>query len=288
MAVAIVDGPLGLEAKHLLRLVTLNDRGRVLSSDPTVYPWFELTDVTGLHDKAESDQPIDPLTGRIGEVKRRSQLRGKNVTYSGVAKALNMPSMRAAVTLLRNDASNENDLTVAISPHPAWGTIALSYFAHPAAFTCDESWSSVEIGSVPTVYQRPFVLTMRQHDPRYFALGDLVTVGAADGVAAAITAGGLAITEPVFTTASASATVDLENVTQGTLLRLLGLPGGGALIVDFVHRTVTQGGDDVTAYIDWSVSTWWDSDRYGVAPSAESLRVTGAGAWTVTVAPAVY
>lgn len=281
MAVTILNGPMGLSGRHSLRGLVLNQR-------PGLWPWVELLTITGLRDKPESDQPTDPLTGRWGEVKRRSQLRGKNVVYTGQVNALDLDTLDQAVTALEAVCCDESDTTMDISPDPARGSLVLSALGHVAAFTCDDDLTGRAVGDVPQWF-RPFVLTFRMRDPRFFAQATPVTVGAAAGVGVAITAGGNAPTEPVFVTASASGTVDVENTTQGTLLRLSGLAGGGALLVNFPARAVTQTGvGDVTGAIDWSASDWWDSDFYGVAPTAETVKVTGAGVWTATAVPAVF
>lgn len=280
MAVTILNGPMGLSGRHSLRGLVMNQPGS--------WPWVELLSISGLRAKAESDQPTDPLTGRWGEVMRWSQLRGKNVVYSGQVNALDLDTLDVAVSALAAVCSDESDTTLDISPDPARGGLVLSALGHPAAFTCDEDLTQREVGDVP-MWFRPFVLTFRMRDPRFFAQGAPVTVGAADGAGVALTAGGNAPTEPAVVTASASGTVDVENVTQGTLLRLSGLAGAGALLVDFPGRAVSQVGlGDVSGAIDWDASTWWDEDRYGVAPTAETIKVTGAGAWTVTAVPAVF
>lgn len=283
MSVALTDGPLGVEATHALGPVTLNQPGS--------YPWVRVKRITGLHDMANTDNPSDPLVGRSGVVLRRSQLREKNVTYSGTIEALTLPSLRATASALRTAASNLADQSITIAPHPTWGSISLVIFGRPIAYTSDDEQTR-SAQSLPSAYQRDFVLTFFMTDPRAYYVDGPVTAGAAAATADTITPGGTAPTEPTFSIAGATTgAIVLHNLTQGKQLAFLSgltLGGGDTLTVDFSKRTALKGSDDVTGFINWSSSDWWDEDAYGIAPTAESLRVDGAGAWTATAFPATY
>jgi hypothetical protein len=290
MSVALTDGLLGLEATWTLNGFTMNDLEGSL-------PRVRFTEVTGAHSTGDFDADSDPAAGRPGEVPRRGYQRGKSVTFAGVVEAATLPTLRAAVASLTAAASlprNGGDTTLTVSPHASWGTIALTLYGRPVAFSCPEKQQKGP-GALPSPYQREFVLTFRARDARALALDDPVSASAANDTADTIAPAGTADTEPVFLVdGPAGDTLDLLHVEQARKVRFVGLPldTGEVLTVVFglpaLRRSATIDGVDVSGYIDWTETTWWDDDAYGLAPSSQSVKVTGAGDWACSAFPAVH
>lgn len=285
MSVSITHGLLGLEAVWTFNSFDINDVSGGL-------PYARLDETT--LSSGDFDGADVPAIGRPGEVPTRAQLRGRSLPFSGSLCAADLPGLRALVAQFIAAASDTAQTSMRVAPHPDWGTVALTIFGSPRA------WSMVERQddgphSYPSAYQRGYVFTFRQRDPRAWALDDVETAGAANNTAATLTPGGLAPSEPYWVIAGpAGSVLDVQNVTTGKKLRFRDLPllSGHNLIVDFgattVRRSATIDGVDMTGYIDWSASNWWDPDTHGVDKAGASLKSTGAGAWTASAYPAVF
>jgi hypothetical protein len=280
--VAVLDGPLGLEAVHNLGGIDLNQQG--------VLPYFKLEKITGLHDVSDADDPRAPLPNEIGEVAYPALRRGKTVTYSGKVIGATRQDIRYLATQLRGVASSLIDTHITITPDPAYGTVVMELYGRPSAFTCDDDLTSFD--PTQSRWRSPFVLAFRMRDPRAWIPAQVQTASAGSGGTATLTLPGNAPSEPVFSIAGpASGAITLTHLGQAKALRFLGtipLGGGQTLLVDFGPRTATIGGVDVSGYVDWSVTDWWDRDAVGVGFGTNLLQVTGAGAFTVSAIPAVW
>ena len=291
MPASLADGPLGLEGRHTFNGITVNDIAGGL-------PYLKADRITGLHDVADADDPRDQNADQIGETAYPTLLRGKTVVYNGRVMGRTLLEARALATALRAAASSRADMPLAISPHPDLGGPTLTAYGRPIACPIDDE-QTLPPEALPTPYQRPFVLSFRLRDPRFFDLSAPDAAGAAAGTPAflgmtgPVAADGGAPGEPVFTVnGPTTAAVVLRHLGMSlelAFLPALALAGGDILTVDFLARQARVGATDVAGYVDWANSNWWDSDRIGLIPGiAQQVQVDGAGAWTVSAYNAVW
>ena len=289
MAPALTDGVPGLEGVHTLIPpnpwpgCTLNDwmdpsTGKTVQfADLTSFTRLQL--ISGLFDKPDSDDPRVNLVNQIGELPFPRQQRGKTIVYTGVAVGQTLSAMRNKVAAMRaacaTASSNPAGWQLSVQYDPTYDPTGMVFYAQgvPIAFTSDDAQGSGD--QSPSPYQRPFVLSFRLSDPRFW-VGNQITVGnptpIADGTTGTLTMVGTAPSEPTFTvhgSGSGSATIVLKNNTlisdtgHGTLQVDLpaAMASGDTLVVNFLARTVTftHSGvaHDYSGYIDWSQTDWW-------------------------------
>lgn len=289
MATDMLDGYLGLEAKHVwYDGFVLNDLSVWMPSSA----YAKLQRITGWHSLPEADDNRDPLTGRIGEIVYRSFPRGKSVSYEGDIIAINAQQLRRFGNQMRSafsDRSNEH--TMQVVPDADYGSTIWEYNARTVSFDMDDE-VTIDHLAVPTEYQQHFILTLRLSDPRYYLVGGASSVGPqAGGVHEIIDNAGTAPVDPTFTITvpSAAGGITIGNITQinprtGANYRLFfnsGVPAG-TLTVDFKARTASMGdGTDVLPLLNPTQSDWWDEDAVGLLPGNNELTVTGVTDWTV-------
>jgi hypothetical protein len=173
---------------------------------------------------------------------------------------------------------DEGEMTVA--PHPSYGDIAHFYKARVLQLDIGEQQQHGPT-RVPSPWIRPFVLSLRQADPRYFvteAFEDDFTMTTEYTVENL----GLADAEPKFTLTQEIAGMSwtLERRNPGTPVRELTisnitLTAGQSLVVYFGEPwgrrriVIEEAGEDevdVTRWIEFVSSDWWNERVSGLLP----------------------
>lgn len=280
-----------------------------------LWPRVLIDEIEGWRSRPDAEDNRDPAIGRIGEIPRRGQLRGKSLTYKGRVEALSATELEGyadefEAAFCHTETGRMVGTTHPLRPHQA----AVVFEAEPTGFDCPE-----ELTYGPhhenRGFGRPFVLTLRMSDPRFYAL-DGVAIASGEAPVVAFSAGGLALpqTPPVSPPAIAPASLPiyaapppdtvyafnagkapvdplievdgsspvLEALTLGKELVLTGA-GAGTHVVDFRRRTVTTNGQDRPDLPDLALSDWWDEAIHGLVPGLNEIRVAGAGPGAVRV-----
>jgi hypothetical protein len=135
-------------------------------SEKRVWPRYALKTVSGLHSLGEAEDNRDPAVGRIGEITRASEGRGKLVTYEGWIQARSLLSLRQADAAMREafserDGEGRMDVT--------WHPLNEEFAAESAKFY-EARVLGLDIVDVQENmrYERRFLLVLRMSDPRYF------------------------------------------------------------------------------------------------------------------------
>lgn len=131
-----------------------------------VWPHFKLRRVGGLMSLGDPEDNRDIPVGRIGELTRLANRRGKTVTYEGDIIARTLIELRTGEATLRAAfAEQSTEGRMDVSPHvlnTAFRDVPPKFFTARAliAEVIDEQGSSR--------WSRPFVVGLRMGDPRYF------------------------------------------------------------------------------------------------------------------------
>lgn len=319
MAPALTDGVPGLEGVHTLippspwPTCVMNDW-----MDPSTGQTVQFADlasftrlqlISGLFDRPDSDDPRVNLVNQIGELAFPRQQRGKTIVYTGVAVGQTLSAMRNKVAAMRaacaTASSNPAGWQLSVQYDPTYDPTGMVFYAQgvPIAFTSDDVQGSGD--QSPSPYQRPFVMSFRLADSRFWLPAKTISIGTptpiAGGTTGSLVMTGTAPSEPIFTvtgTGSGSATILLNHADLGRNLQVdlpAAMASGDTLVVDFLARTVvftpvsTGVPHDYSGYIDWSQTDWW-----GEAAAAQSLvigsntlYVTG-DSWSCSGNPAVW
>lgn len=283
MPPSMYDGIGGLEAVHWWDGIPLNRLD--------VLPRARLTRITGLHDAADADDNREPNLGFAGEQPYPSEERGRTIVYEGIIEARSLSDLRKFGTGLRAKCRSrfaEKQMTVSYDPaYNFYGS--MYYMAKALAFTADDE--QVNSPQSTYVYSRTFSLTVRQSDPRYYAITQSAT--AITAIPATINVNHVGSTDsPPY--------IDVSGpVTNGTVtLKRLGsnpkqlkfdsltIPGGQFARFDFRDRTAalhlqgsgTATGVDVIGRLKVTESDWWDEGEVGLREATtEQVRVEGNG-----------
>lgn len=280
MPVAVADGILGKEAVHIWTPFTgaalaLNNLGAT--------PRYMFETITGLHDLPDADNFRSNRIAAIGELTHPSGVRGKTVVYEGVIQARNSQEMRAMSNAMRtafSERSREGTMTAV--PHVAYGSEYHAYTARVESLKIDDSDIVINDGHPRSVYQRGFMLSLRQSDPRYYLPAHAVSEESDSG-SVNVTNIGSAHVDPIITIGGAFGTTAIGR--QGGPVLVVDLTTGDVeeLVFDFWARTVTvnNGETDVSSQINVMSSNWWDALVEGI-PKGDSL-VSHVGGTFITV-----
>jgi len=290
--VTIAEGILGLEGIHRVigsgETVDMNVQG--------VLPRVKLDRITGLHALNEVEDNREPNYARSGETVFVSTNRGRTITYEGRVIGRTLPELRALSQSLRAAASSMRRLDgeVEVRPNAGVGGVTHRYRARAIGFEMDDEQARPRT-AVPTPWQREFILTFRQGDPRFYVVGADVTVGGAAGEVKAVDNPTSAGALPVFVV-NGPIPDDLvferfDNfVYRNLTYDEVGLAAGQQLRLDFTERTLRRVSDDVSFEHKrvFNDSNWWDAGAAGLNPGVTTLTVRGGGNWTITFSPANF
>lgn len=240
--------------------------------------------VTGLRDRADSEDIRTPMTGADGEFVYPSRLRGKPVIFTGRLQAADPVSLAqhrtAFVAAMTPTPSGVLDLV----PFTERGGVEWFARARVQAAVCDPSLTR-NANARPTPYQHDFVVSFRLHIPTFFALPLHSATGTDD---VSITNAGNAPSLPIVTVTLATGIHDVTvgNFTTGKALVFddVDAGAGGDLVVDLDERTATIGSDDAWPYLNEVTSDWLDElgdDERGVISGVNVISQTGGTAITV-------
>lgn len=286
-AFTIGEGILGLEAVHRLA-------DRVDLNTQTGLPRIELDRITGLHSLPDADDNREATYAMTGERVFPSLNRGRTITYEGRLLAQDLHGLRWMGMQLRYAATvgRLSETSVVVTPHPTVGGVTHRYDARILALEIDDTQTR-GYEAMPTPYQREFVLTVRQSDPRYYLVGQDVTVIGTSGQVITVTNLGNFDALPVFTV-NGPIPDDLvferyDNfVARKLLYNDVGLASGQQLRLDFNDRTLERvsDGESFEHKRVFDDSNWWDASAAGLNPGATQIRCAGGGTWTCTFTPA--
>jgi hypothetical protein len=289
MAFTVAHGILGIEGIH--RIADLVDLG----DNESPLPRIEIDRITGLHSLPEADDNRENRYGQGGELVYRSLARGRTITYEGRILAADLYALRALTRNFRHAASSGRlgELAVVVRPHAAIGGVSHTYRARTLALEIDDE-QLVGYEAMPTPYQRGFIFTLRQSDPRYYLVGT-VSGGGGSGAVVTLNNTGNAPAVPNFTINGpiSNGTVDFNRLgnTVPRLLRYSGvtLANGQIAVLNFLERTFTRSdGESLEHLRVFDDSNWWDAGSAGLNAGVTQVSVSGGNAWTVSFAPASW
>lgn len=182
MAVDLIDGALGIEARHAWIDIEASST-LVTLGDLTSWPNYRITDITGLFDFPDIEDNSEPATEGIGMVAYPSRARAKNVTYTVQVRGKTLQSMRAAGAALRA-AFGPSVVTglaatrlMLITPHPSYGTAQHAYTARCLTFSQGTDRQDRSPSASPTAFIRTVVIGLRMYDPRVFEWNSETEIG---------------------------------------------------------------------------------------------------------------
>lgn len=286
----------GLEARH-----TIDD---VLTlGDLTVWPRFRIRDIEGLRASPDGEILADPSTGRVGEQRRKRDLRGKTLPYALTLEARNLTELRAGQALAAKVFAEDAEVRVTISQHPNLPDRVpdVVYWASVGAIDTGTEKPKDRRRPQTGGYEQDFVASLRMHDPRFYSVEQVSgeTAAFVDPVGFTLpaslpfripapdtTAGFLELdnvgavdTDPIIDIWGPISSPVLENLTTGGRLVFAGLSLGANefVRVDFFRRTVRRQDEaDYRRFVNRAASTWWDSHVQKIAPGPNTFRLTAA------------
>lgn len=270
MPVALEDrirvGVLGLEATH-----EHDATGLVLNAPRELgYPRYRVQKIPGLHSLPEGEDVRDQRYGQLGEKARPSLPRGKTVTYEGEVQARTLAELREACNDLRYAFGDRRfEQRINVNPHPDNPLgMPMFYRARCTALEIDEEQTFRET-RVPSPWCRPFVLTFRMGDPRFYEVElNTVTGNVADQMASvSVTNLGTAPADPVIYVAGETGNDWTVTGHHDHTLRFVGwpIPSSDSAIIDFAERRLTLGGNNWSGRTN-ADSDWWDDGVEGLPP----------------------
>jgi hypothetical protein len=288
-------GILGLEGIHRIN-------NRIDINVQSGWPRIELDRITGLHGLPDVDDNREPSYGRSGERTYLGFVRGKTIVYEGRVLGRDLYQLREHTHELRQAinavgaSARSKEGEIVVRPHPAIGGLSHRYEARFLAFDCDDE-QNIGVDAMPTAYQRSFVLTVRQSDPRYYVVGADVTVSGAEGEIKTVDNIGNASALPVFTISGPFPLGELEvarlnNVAERRLVYdgITGVPAGDALRLDFRDRSLRRVSDDASYehHRIFNDSNWWDPGAAPLNQGESDVVVLGGSGWTINFSPASW
>lgn len=267
-------GILGIEGRH-----QWNDG--VVLGDLTTDPHAHLSTIPGLFSIADPEDLRDVATGRPGEIPRRSDRRGKTITYNGEVRAHSLHAMRSLWTQIAGSFVPMSEGRMVVRPHPSYTEGVTRYF-RARCLTADPGDEEFDLNNY-WPYQLPFAIGLRLSDARFYdpvsVEGDTSPAGAGS---LTLTNPGTAPADPLITVhGPLPAAINLTNTTLGKVLVFTGLSvaSGHYLQIDFASRRILL--DGVTEYgarLNLVASDWWDAGVDGLkANAANTITISGSG-----------
>ena len=231
----------------------------------------------------------------MGELGYTSLTRGKTITYEGRVIGRTLEELRAHGTLMRSlFADRTTAHKMAVRPNPAIGAMAYYYNARVLALDMDDD-QAASPWAMPSPYQRPFVLSLRQLDPRYYRDQAPAFYEGDPGITVTVTNPGLAPTPPywrIFGPISGGDVV-LQRRTnpdeRQIVFRDVTIASGAVLRFNHANRMLKRESDnaDFTDKLDFSATDWWDPGVDDLLPGTTDIRASGAP-WSFHFWPAVW
>lgn len=266
-----------------------------------LWPHYEVRRIPGLHRGGDFEAQSDNATQRTGEVPREGERAGKSMTYEGLVKARSLPDLLSAVESFQAAFADTAEGTMVHSPHPDYpGADLPTRTLHCRVLEASvDDEQAVDPHRSSFGYERPFSLSVRLSDPRYyhdaetndhsatvivvggtsfpFTPGDQLEPPSTQGVELVTTNDGSAPVDAVLMLQGPMRNPIVSNETTGHFLRFidLNLPDDQHFLeIDFHARTVKRPGVNVNVHhkID-PASTWWDRGVSCLVPGANTLRV---------------
>jgi hypothetical protein len=283
-AFTAAHGILGIEGIHVWNGVELN---RQLSDAGAVrWPLVRFNRITGLLGLPEADDNRAPATGRIGEIVYPGFPRGRTITYEGTVYGRDLLELRGAVASLRGTFSERSAQgMMVVKPHPTVGGAQFYYYARPIAFDIDDE-QVVGYESMPSAWQRGFILSLRQADPRYWHSVQKNSGSQGPGATPTVTNDGNAPTD-FGITVEGPISDDFVIERYGNpdarklLLNNVSVGGGDHLAINMGARSIRRMSDnaDLTGKLVFEESDWWNEGVWGLHPGNTVIRCAGGGNW---------
>ena len=151
--------PAGEEEPAVTLGLLRDDEGR------EVWPRYRIRNIGGLMGGGDPEDNRDAPPGRLGEIARLSQRRGKSVTFSGAIQARTLLELREAEADLRAAFAAMTEGRMDATWHPSnteFDAVPPKFF-EARALTCEV----VDVQEAQG-WERAFVIGLRMGDPRYF------------------------------------------------------------------------------------------------------------------------
>jgi hypothetical protein len=286
------------------------ETGLVLNDRLSGYPYYRVERIPGLRSAPDVNPQADPTPGRTGEKPRLTDRLGKTITYEGLVVARNIIDLERAYAELVAAFSGTIEMRMVASPHPDYpggsGSGDLpplptrEFYARPLDAGGDEE-QTAPAQSTSLGYERPFSLSLRLSDPRFynpdtkdytsdvvgavdmddalgfpFVPGDSLSPPTADAINVVIHNDGTVDTDPIIRINGPCTNPSVSNRLTNEFLRFrnISVDDGDAIHLDFHERRATLANDDlnVRKRID-PASTWWDRGVVGLVPGEQAIRL---------------
>lgn len=304
MAHVPADGPLGLEGRHELKGGDQTPPGANNETSIFMYgpsqsgAYVKIDEISGLHDAADADDNRENAEGRVGEVGYTSGQRGKLIVYTGRVLSTDRTdagrqAMRQTAAALRRvveeaRARRAGSLTIVDPANPSEGYASYVAGARGMQLNMEDKYDQ---GPNKVIrWQRPFVLGVRLFDPRFIWYPQQSDLANAPGSTQVLANLGRAHADLWFDInfggGGGGGVIVLENLTRGTRIQFkdtLDIPADGLIRIDWTQRAIVRAlappaynpNTDLTPFVDWDETDWWNSMEWGLGPGNNEIRVSG-------------
>jgi hypothetical protein len=232
------------------------------------------------------DRRTVPVGRVLAERQLRSGRHGKTLTYQGVVEARTDLELRNVTGALSRAFGDPNMGEGRMLVEPWDGRPSVEYYARVTGYDCPEATPSRSaLGRASRGAERGFTLQVHLSRGRMFSTTQSLVSAVANQTDLALTVGGNAPTEPIFTLQNGIAATDDLMELQGFLrLGFLLLPDANGLQINFATRTIRNAAGTVErrGYLDRADASWWSNGNVGLNPGARTVkRKAGRGSWTI-------
>lgn len=290
---------------------TGTDGGALTLNDRDAFPYFELREIGGLARGGDFEAEADRNTLRTGEAPREGERAGKTLTIDGVVMCDSLPQLRQAISDFSAAFYETAQGLWVAGPHPDYTGAPLPT-RHLRARIIEAAIDEAQEASpsAPTLgHERPFNLTLRLDDPRYYhpdeesdvdsnlvpltgegwpiEPGDPLIPSSSDGIQVTTANPGTAPVDGLLRIKGPCVNPVVSNQTSGHYLRFrdVTMNGGQYMWIDFRARRIyrnnsatdpyaTAGGAENRKKLDAS-STWWNRGVSMLRPGVNVLRLRG-------------
>lgn len=304
MAYTLTDGVLGLEGVHQIAREAGGPAMRGHHVWHATNPWYKIDRITGLYSLGDLENFTQPSEGRMGEVAYPSMSRGKTITYEGRVCAATLEKLREGHNNLRywlmgipgnpvfpherGPGKRDTDISIyAEGAGEGW-----MQFCRVMAFESDEE-QLFGPNRQPTMWQRPFTLTVRQYDPRFYSYPALEEDDPGEANIVVSNLGNADTQRLAITVYGPLDNLVVGNTTIDKTLEFVGLDIdlGERLIIGWQQRSIIRPNQaepvnspniSKLGTLQTGDSDWWDAFAEGLAPGANTLTVSDApNGWKV-------
>jgi hypothetical protein len=268
------------------------------------WPNFRVQKIDGRHARPDANDQRDPATARMGEIVRRSLLRGKTEAWQGLVRGRTLRELREGSESMLSAFAENDEGTMTIVPPASYGSMPeFTYRARVIACSVPDEQTFGPDRQETSGWERAFQLSLRLSDPRYYeaperSVSSTPSGSSAQGVTVPLSVpfyvpgsstalGGLvasnvgtAPAEPIFDIHGPVSDPGLvhDDLDLALLFKSgsLTVASNQVLTVDFNDRQMTLDGGHVSRdRLDWTRSNWWDAGAMGLRVGDNRVRLVG-------------